>query len=68
MHTTPVGVPVYHQDKFFNPKAPAPMDAPWEYEQIEGFYRVQHTTFNIGHQEAFEVSDFSARPQEDYSS
>jgi len=58
MHTTPVGVPVYHQDKFFNPNAEAPIDAPWWYEEIEGAHRVKHTEVNFAHQESFAVSDF----------
>ena len=59
MHTTPVGVPVYHQDKFFNPNADAPMDAPWQYEQVAGAFRVVQNEVNFGHQESFQVSSFN---------
>jgi phytanoyl-CoA hydroxylase len=31
MHTTPIGVPVYHQDVFFNPSKPVSNVAPWGY-------------------------------------
>ena len=31
MHTTPFGVPVYHQDVFFHPSKPVSDKAPWDY-------------------------------------
>jgi phytanoyl-CoA hydroxylase len=31
MHTTPIGVPVYHQDVFFHPSKPVSDVAPWNY-------------------------------------
>jgi len=31
MHTTPLGVPVYHQDVFFNPSKQVSDRAPWQY-------------------------------------
>jgi phytanoyl-CoA hydroxylase len=34
MHTTPIGVPVYHQDVFFNPSKPVSEEAPWEYVSL----------------------------------
>ena len=34
MHTTPIGVPVYHQDVFFNPSKPVDDQAPWEYVSL----------------------------------
>ncbi|BBP97658.1 hypothetical protein BSFA1_27870 [Burkholderia sp. SFA1] len=58
MHTTPIGVPVYHQDKFFNPSGPAAIDAPWPYEVVDGSHRVMHNEVNFAHQEAFAASDF----------
>ena len=36
MHTTPVGVPVYHQDVFFAPSRPFPDKAGWSYREVEG--------------------------------
>ncbi|MGF6722853.1 ectoine hydroxylase-related dioxygenase (phytanoyl-CoA dioxygenase family) [Paraburkholderia sp. GAS41] len=62
MHTTPIGVPVYHQDKFFRPDNTADMDAHWAYEQVDGAYRVAHNEVNFAHQESFAVSDFK-QPQ-----
>ena len=53
MHTTPIGVPVYHQDKFFDPNAYAPIDAPWSYEQVDGVFRVVHGEVNFAHHELF---------------
>jgi len=36
MHNTPVGVPVYHQHAFFNPKKIFPETARWSYREVEG--------------------------------
>jgi ectoine hydroxylase-related dioxygenase (phytanoyl-CoA dioxygenase family) len=36
MHTTPVGVPVYHQNAFFNPMAQFPDMPSWTYKEFEG--------------------------------
>lgn len=36
MHTTPVGVPVYHQDVYFNPIKEFSTEARWGYEEFEG--------------------------------
>jgi phytanoyl-CoA hydroxylase len=58
MHTTPVGVPVYHQDKFFNPSGEAPIDAQWWYEKVDNCYRVVHNEVNFAHSEAFPASSF----------
>ncbi len=60
MHTTPVGVPVYHQDKFFNPRGEAAIDAPWRYEKVDGAYRVIHDEVNFAHKESFPVSAFQS--------
>lgn len=60
MHTTPVGVPVYHQDKFFNPDGPAPTEAPWNYTTIDGKHLVAHDTVDFGHQEQFHKESFIA--------
>jgi phytanoyl-CoA hydroxylase len=58
MHTTPIGVPVYHQDKFFNPNADVPVDAPWRYEEVGGAFRVIQNEVNFAHQESFHISSF----------
>jgi ectoine hydroxylase-related dioxygenase (phytanoyl-CoA dioxygenase family) len=36
LHTTPVGVPVYYQDAFFNPKNSLSEKAPWDYLERDG--------------------------------
>jgi ectoine hydroxylase-related dioxygenase (phytanoyl-CoA dioxygenase family) len=36
MHTTPVGVPVYHQDAFFRPSQALPEQATWSYREVNG--------------------------------
>jgi ectoine hydroxylase-related dioxygenase (phytanoyl-CoA dioxygenase family) len=36
MHTTPVGVPVYHQNVFFHPSRAFPEKAAWNYREFEG--------------------------------
>jgi phytanoyl-CoA hydroxylase len=58
MHTTPIGVPVYHQDKFFHPGNDADIHAHWRYEQLDGAYRVIHNEVNFAHQESFSAADF----------
>lgn len=59
MHTTPVGVPVYHQDKFFNPTAPAPLDASWWYEEVDGHIRMKVDDINFGHTKSFKLSSLN---------
>ncbi|OZI59955.1 hypothetical protein CAL28_10755 [Bordetella genomosp. 11] len=56
MHTKPVGVPVYHQDKFFNPTAEALMDSQWWYEEIDGHVRVIQPKFSFDHKDYFEAA------------
>ena len=58
MHTTPLGVPVYHMDKFFRPNAPAPIDSRYKYAKHDGAYVVHHDGVDFGHQEVFPVGDF----------
>jgi hypothetical protein len=36
MHNTPIGVPVYHQNVFFQPTKPFPETAVWQYRDSEG--------------------------------
>ncbi|ULU25205.1 phytanoyl-CoA dioxygenase family protein [Dyella terrae] len=59
MHTTPIGVPVYHQDKFFNPQAPAPIDAHWQYEEVDGAYRVVQGEVDFAHKQAYPANAFA---------
>lgn len=58
MHTTPIGVPVYHQDVFFNPNGNMPMDASWEYRKVNGKYMVDQGAVDFAHQQAFEIQSF----------
>jgi phytanoyl-CoA hydroxylase len=59
MHTTPLGVPVYHMDKFFNPKGGASMNQDWEYAQSDECYYVKHDSVDFGHEKEFPVSAFT---------
>jgi phytanoyl-CoA hydroxylase len=59
MHTTPLGVPVYHMDKFFRPDVPAPLDSGYDYVERDGVYVAQHNAVDFGHQEAFPVESFT---------
>jgi phytanoyl-CoA hydroxylase len=49
VHTTPINVPVYHIDVFFNSKAKVPINAPWNYENYLGRRLVKHKKINIKH-------------------
>lgn len=42
MHTTPEGVPVYHQDAFFRPNVEYPTTAKWGYVTIDDRKVVEH--------------------------
>lgn len=58
MHTTPAGVPVYHQDKFFNIEAAAAIDSGRTYGRHGDSYFVKHTEVDFAHVELFPVNDF----------
>jgi phytanoyl-CoA hydroxylase len=59
MHTTPVGVPVYHQDAFFAPSRPFPDKAPWSYRDAEG-RRIADFRHGVGfgHERGYPLSAF----------
>jgi ectoine hydroxylase-related dioxygenase (phytanoyl-CoA dioxygenase family) len=59
MHTTPVGVPVYHQDVFFAPSRPFPDKAPWTYREAEG-RRIADFRHGVGfgHERAYQLAEF----------
>jgi ectoine hydroxylase-related dioxygenase (phytanoyl-CoA dioxygenase family) len=59
MHTTPVGVPVYHQDAFFAPSRAFPEVAPWSYREVEGrqIADFRHGV-GFGHERAYQLSEF----------
>lgn len=59
MHTTPVGMPVYHHDKFFNPAAPAETDSGRAYGKHGDSYFVQHSEVDFAHVELFPASSFT---------
>jgi hypothetical protein len=50
MHTTPVGMPVYHAQAFFAPSAPFPDRAPWSYAAKNGRRYAQHPRVSFGHE------------------
>jgi phytanoyl-CoA hydroxylase len=58
MHTTPLGVPVYHMDKFFNPRADAPANQDWDYIQMDGCYYVRRDAVDFNHEKLFPASSF----------
>jgi len=62
MHTTPVGMPVYHHDKFFSPGAPAAMDSRWEYGIRDDRHFVAHAQVDFGHRELFPAHTFKQPP------
>jgi phytanoyl-CoA hydroxylase len=59
MHTTPVGVPVYHQRAFFNPNAPFDTKAPWTYREVEGrqIADFRHGV-SFGHERNYTLEEF----------
>jgi len=59
MHTTPVGVPVYHQNVFFNPTKEVPIDSSWGYDRLDGAMFVGHDEVDFAHREQFNVSTFT---------
>jgi phytanoyl-CoA hydroxylase len=42
MHNTPAGIPVYHQQAFFNPQKPFPEKPHWGYLEVEGRQIADH--------------------------
>lgn len=59
MHTTPVGVPVYHQDAFFAPSRPFPEQAAWSYREVEGrkIADFRHG-IGFGHERSYQLAEF----------
>lgn len=56
MHVTPVGVPVYHMDVFFNPRKKVATAAPWEYATCFGRKIARFHEIDFGHQYAVPVA------------
>lgn len=59
MHTTPVGVPVYHLNQFFNPEPEASQRSTWDYGSRENSYFVNHSSVDFAHLELFPVDAFA---------
>jgi ectoine hydroxylase-related dioxygenase (phytanoyl-CoA dioxygenase family) len=58
MHTTPVGVPVYHQDVFFNPKKIVPETAPWVYMDQGNRKYAAHEWVDFAHKDPHRPNEF----------
>jgi ectoine hydroxylase-related dioxygenase (phytanoyl-CoA dioxygenase family) len=58
IHSTPEGVPVYHQDAFFRPGVAYSETAPWTYYEFEGRKIANGQGISFGHQKAYPVSAF----------
>jgi ectoine hydroxylase-related dioxygenase (phytanoyl-CoA dioxygenase family) len=56
VHTTPINVPVYHIDVFFNSEAKVPINAPWNYESHLGRRLVKHNKINIKHVRGYDYN------------
>lgn len=52
MHVTPVGVPVYHIDVFFNPSKKVPTKAGWKYEDFQKRKIAKFDQVDFGHEYA----------------
>jgi phytanoyl-CoA hydroxylase len=50
MHVTPMGVPVYHQDVFFNPGKDVPSQAAWDYYDHGGRKIAEFHEVDFAHQ------------------
>lgn len=61
LHVTPVGVPVYHQDVFFNPSKEVPSNARWEYLEFGGRLYANHPFVEFGHTDPQPPSAFVSR-------
>ena len=58
MHTTPLGVPVYHQHVFFNPAKSVSDKAPWHYVSRGGRRYADHREISFGHARSYSLADF----------
>lgn len=59
MHTTPVGVPVYHMQAFLAPSRALPEQAPWGYREVEG-RKIADFGHGVGfgHEQGYDLSQF----------
>jgi phytanoyl-CoA hydroxylase len=58
MHTTPEGVPVYHQDAFFRPNTPYPETPHWRYREVDGRQVVEHQGISFDHVNDYPLDAF----------
>jgi phytanoyl-CoA hydroxylase len=58
MHVTPVGVPVYKQDVFFNPRRDVSHSAEWSYIDFDGRKYANLLQMSFGHTAVFTPDDF----------
>jgi len=58
MHTTPIGVPVYHQDVFFNPRKIYPETAPWVYMDEGDRKYAAHQWVDFAHKDRHLPTEF----------
>lgn len=56
MHVTPVGVPVYHIDVFFNPSKKVPTKAGWGYEEFQKRKIAKFDRVDFGHEYSVPVN------------
>jgi phytanoyl-CoA hydroxylase len=59
MHTTPVGVPVYHHDVFFHPSKPFSDKAPWGYVKPGDRRYADFRDVSFGHQRPHSQDEFA---------
>jgi ectoine hydroxylase-related dioxygenase (phytanoyl-CoA dioxygenase family) len=58
MHVTPVGIPVYHQDVFFNPEKFVSNQSSWGYIDYRNRKYAHHASIEFGHEDPHSPSDF----------
>ena len=58
MHTTPVGVPVYHEHLFFNPNKEVSEKAPWIYRELNGrMIAVIRNAISFGNEKVYPLNE-----------
>lgn len=60
MHTTPVGVPVYGADVFFQPRAQRPTAPAWSYEEMDGRKIAAHGHVSFGQDGTYSLAQIRA--------
>jgi hypothetical protein len=59
MHTTPLGVPVYHHNVFFYPSRPVSDKASWHYMEQSGRRYADFRDVSFGHQRPHRLEEFA---------